>query len=233
MEREINRSGNRIRRAVLELVVTLLVAIGATLFIRVYVVEARVVPTDSMVPTVMPGDRLLVDRLVYQLIRLDRGDIIVFEPPGAAVSLTGDDSDFLKRVVGLPGDELAIHGTETWVNDLQYPEPYVNGEWSGDHDVRVPIDEYFVMGDNRPNSFDSRYWGSVPADNIKGRAVAIYWPLHRMRWLVSPVQLSADLLTVILVLMGALKLGDLLERPLRSLLGDSPQRPADTARQQL
>lgn len=121
------------------------------------------IPTPSMVDTLRPGDRVLVNRVMYHLRRLQRGDIVVFEYP------RNRDVMFIKRVIGLPGDTLETRAGTTMREPWSLADPYTVGK-----------DEYFVVGDNRTRSDDSRVWGTVPAANIIGAGFLTYWPLGRL-----------------------------------------------------
>lgn len=153
--------------------VPLLAAVVISFLVRTYVAEAREIPTGSMIPTIEIGDHILVDKILYKQGGLERGDIIVFRPPPKA----GRKDDFVKRIVGLPGDQVEIKDGIVYINGQALAETYVknhSSEFFGP--VEIPAQSYFMMGDNRSNSLDSRFWGVVPAENIKGRAVIIYWP---------------------------------------------------------
>lgn len=189
---------------VLEVVVIVALAIGLALGIQAFLVKPYQIPSESMEPTLDVGQRVLVNRIFTRLgDDPDRGDVVVFHPPagannnqcgapqkkGQACGLpTPDEGDtnFIKRVVGLPGDTLAIK------NGI----PIVNGKpYEGDFDIRpchglgdcdfpkpitIPPDHYFMMGDNRGASDDSRFWGPVPRDWIIGQAFFTYWPPDRI-----------------------------------------------------
>ncbi|HKD11182.1 MAG TPA: signal peptidase I [Thermoanaerobaculia bacterium] len=179
-----------------------LVAVVAALFVRTFLFQAFVVPSGSMEPTVLPGDHLLVNKFIfaphgralaailpYRGIR--RGDVLVFKFPKDPAQ------DFIKRVVALPADLVVVRGKQVLVNGA--PEtrsvtesPPVGGEPAP---LEVPADAYFALGDNRASSYDSRFWGPVPAANIKGRALEVYWsiasPAKTSR---NPLALLADFL---------------------------------------
>ncbi len=165
-------------------------AVIAALFVRTFLVQAFVVPSGSMEPTVLVGDHLLVNKFVFAPHRpwlaallpyrsIRRGDVFVFKFP------KDPTQDFVKRVVGLPSDLVVTRGGEVLVNGLadarsvHRPAPLAPGAPSPDPRgrVRVPPDAYFALGDNRDSSYDSRFWGPVPAGNVKGRALAIYWSI--------------------------------------------------------
>jgi signal peptidase I len=174
---------------------SIVVAVILALFIRTFVVQAFKIPTGSMEPNLLVGDHLLVnkfifaptlspiERLVLPMRSVERGDILVFKFPEEP------ERDFIKRVIGLPGDTIELRQWRLYVNGQKMEEPYAHymfpqgeGDEATVFDVRdkygpvtVPADHYFMMGDNRDNSQDSRYWGFLPAHYVKGRALMIYW----------------------------------------------------------
>ncbi|MBI4636926.1 MAG: signal peptidase I [Candidatus Rokubacteria bacterium] len=183
------------------------IAILLALVIRTLVVQAFTIPSGSMMNTLVVGDYILVNKFLYGPevpftdrrvpgIRLpQRGDIIVFKYP------QDEKRDFIKRIVAVPGDRVLIRGQRVHVNGNPLDEPYVkftSASWSqsanasycgyayGCEPTIVPADSYFVMGDNRDNSQDSRYWGFVKREKIKGKAFLIYWSWdserHWLRW---------------------------------------------------
>jgi len=163
--------------------------------IRPFVVQAFKIPTGSMRPTLIEGDLILVNKFIYGAripftkYRLPkvrdpkRGDVIVFIYP------EDKKKDFIKRLVGLPGDMVEIKNGNIYVNDKQILDPafskryyYNRGDFARDGEVViVPNDSYFVLGDNSGSSKDSRYWGFVPKENLLGMAIVIYWPPLRIR----------------------------------------------------
>ncbi len=162
-------------RYVLELIEIVLVAFALSWVLRTYIIEARVIPTGSMLPTIQLQDRIIVDKFLFkQLDEIRPGDIIVFRPPPSAHS----SEDFIKRVIGLPGDKVEIRNHTTYVNGQPLYEPYLLERSKEDFGpVAVPLDALFVMGDNRNSSADSREWGFLPIKNVSGRALFRYWPL--------------------------------------------------------
>jgi signal peptidase I len=129
------------------------------------------------------SDRVLANRFVYRFKDPDRGDIVVFRTPEqAAEQCPGPGGVFVKRLVGLPGDELEIRDGQLYLNGEPQAEPYVYGGEVGDNfgPVTVNEDEYFMMGDNRYQSCDSREWGTVPHENLIGPVFARYWPVQRI-----------------------------------------------------
>jgi signal peptidase I len=176
---------------------TIVVAVILALFMRTFVVQAFKIPTGSMEPNLLIGDHLLVNKFVFAptlsnaergllpATDIRRGDIVVFKYP------EDPERDFIKRVIGLPGETLELRDRRILVNGRAIDEPYAHylprpqgftGVDGASDDVRVrygpvvvPAGSVFVMGDNRDNSQDSRYWGFLPKDNIKGKALLIYW----------------------------------------------------------
>ncbi len=192
MKREFRKSTLR------EYFESIVIAVILALFIRTFVVQAFKIPTGSMENNLLIGDHLLVNKFVFgpsasaiertllPLGTIKRGDVIVFKYPEEP------DRDFIKRVIGLPGETVELKQKKVYINGTGLAEPYVHFlEPPGTHsaeaeitsaDVRerfgpvtVPPDQYFVMGDNRDNSQDSRYWGFLRRDYVKGKALVIYW----------------------------------------------------------
>ena len=153
-------------------------ALLVALVVKVFLFQAFVIPSESMLPTLEVGDRVLVNKLSYRLHDVHRGDVVVFERPPAAAT-AGDDSDLIKRVIGLPGDTVEGSGGVVFVNGRPLDERYLPASAITQDFARVDIGdrEVFVMGDNRQNSRDSRFFGPVPTDLIVGRAFARVWPL--------------------------------------------------------
>ena len=165
-------------RFLLELIESVLIAFALSWVLRTYVIEARKIPTGSMLPTIQLDDRVIVDKFFFKHFdSISAGDIIVFHPPQSAHAT----EDFIKRVVGLPGDKLEVRNHTTYVNDQPLYEPYVLDKSKSDFGpVVIPADSVFVMGDNRNNSDDSRVWGFLPIENITGRSLFRYWPLDHI-----------------------------------------------------
>ena len=171
------------------------VAVILALFVRTFVVQAFKIPTGSMENNLLIGDHLLVnklvsgpsltsfERMILPLREPKRGDVMVFKYPDEP------ERDFIKRVIGLPGETLELRSKKVYINGQPLDEPYVHflepaseGQEVTQFDVRerygpvrIPDGQYFVMGDNRDNSQDSRYWGFLPRHYIKGKALMIYW----------------------------------------------------------
>ena len=143
-----------------ETIETVLWAVVLALILRTFVIQAFWIPSGSMIPTLEIGDRVLVLKFWYHLPKVEpkRGDIVVFKYP------VDPRRDFVKRIIGLPGDKVEMRNTDTYNMAA----------------VTVPPDSYFCLGDNRPNSQDGRFWGFVPANFMRGPAVFRYWPLNRI-----------------------------------------------------
>ena len=173
---------------------SILVAVVLALFVRTFVFQAFKIPTGSMKPNLLVGDHLIVNKFIFApavfglerallpMRRIERGDIVVFKFPEEP------ERDFIKRVIGLPGDTLELKNQTVLINGQPLIEPYAHylfpsaaeGQMEGDlrrkyGPVAVPEGHYFMMGDNRDDSQDSRFWGFLPQTYVKGRALFIYW----------------------------------------------------------
>jgi signal peptidase I len=143
-------------------------------YVRENVVQAFEMMQYSMEPTLIPGDRVLVDKRIHGRSGPRRGDILVFRYPRDPTRM------YIKRVVGLPGDRVEIRSGRLYANGREVIEPYVNGVPSGDYGPEtVPPDAYFVLGDNRNNSEDSRAFGSISRGALLGKVTKIYYPFDR------------------------------------------------------
>jgi signal peptidase I len=192
-------SGN----SLVELVVIVAVALGLALGIQAFLVKPYRIPSESMVPTLEIGQRVLVNRIGARFSAPDIGNVTVFHPPagsetnqcgapqqdGEACSkptATRSDVNFIKRVVAGPGDKIAIDDGHVVLNGKRQSEPFArfagceNGDCDFPKQITVPPDHYFMMGDNRGASDDSRFWGPVPRKWIIGGAFATYWPPDRI-----------------------------------------------------
>jgi signal peptidase I len=175
-----------------ELILILGVAFGLAYVVQGWVVKPYRIPSVSMEPTLHVGDMVLVNRFVYRLHGPRRGDIVVFHPPGVGQTpergaRTEASVNFIKRVIGLPGETVAVKNGTVIVCHAPHVgchalvEPYVKSHNYGPYGpYHVPPNDYFVMGDNRVNSDDSRVWGPLPRRNIIGEAFLVYWPLDRI-----------------------------------------------------
>ena len=175
---------------------SIVIAVILALFVRTWVVQAFKIPTGSMEYNLLIGDHLLVNKFIFAPTPLSigkailpvrpirRDDIVVFKYPDQP------DRDLIKRVIGLPGETVELRNKKVYIDGKPIDEPYVHFLTPPSSDlqeitssdvrenfgpVTVPVDQYFVMGDNRDNSEDSRYWGFLPRTNVKGKALIIYW----------------------------------------------------------
>lgn len=163
---------------VLEAVEILVIAVAIAFGIRTFVAEARYIPSGSMLPTLKIDDRLMVEKLTYHFRTPERGDIVVFNPTDRLIEQNFRDA-FIKRVVGTPGDKIEVKESRVFVNDQPLTEGYILEPSSRNSPPTiVPPNQYFVMGDNRNSSYDSRFWGTVPRDRIIGKAAFRFWPLN-------------------------------------------------------
>lgn len=194
-------------RSVIELIVIVAVALGLALAIQAFLVKPYQIPSGSMLPTLHINQRVLVDRIGSHFISPAVGDIVVFHPPasetcvdagqgenqsGAALPSACDVAQahastqtYIKRVVGLPGDRLSIRDGHVFRNGKRESERSTepclgSGECNFPATITVPRGDYYMMGDNRPNSLDSRFWGPVPKPWIIGEAFMTYWPPDRI-----------------------------------------------------
>jgi signal peptidase I len=178
----------------------ILMALALALLIKSTLLQAFWIPTGSMEPTLIPGDRVIVAKIPYYLHDPQRGDIIVFEEPdpakepergvwGAFTHWLGqglgftppDNPDYIKRVIGIPGDVVSGKRGHVFVNGVQLSEPYLKARTDPFKETTVPEGKLFVMGDNRSNSLDSRFdLGFVPIDRVIGKAVFVIWPIENI-----------------------------------------------------
>ncbi len=149
----------------------------AAILIITYVARSFYIPSESMVPTLKVNDYILVNRFIYKMASPSRGEIIVFHPPHVK---NPAETDFIKRVVAVEGDVIQVSDGVLYLNGLPQDEPFIKEPIEADFPAyRVPKGHVFVMGDNRNNSDDSRYWGPLPIQNIVGKAFVIFWPFSR------------------------------------------------------
>jgi signal peptidase I len=170
----------RTKHLLIEWLIIVLVALGVSFLMRTFVIQTFFIPSGSMEPTLQIGDRIIVSKLSVDLGTIHRGDIVVFKAPPA--EHCGDPvTDLVKRVIGLPGDHLTSKGNTIYVNGSPLKETWTHVEPLGQAigQVTVPANSYFMMGDNHPNSCDSRMWGSVPRSDIIGKVFLRIWPLGR------------------------------------------------------
>lgn len=163
----------------------LVIALTLAIVIRLFIAEPRYIPSDSMVPTLQIGDRLVVEKVMYHLHPPRTGDIIVFDPPPLLQEFGyAPDKAFIKRIIGQPGDVVEVREGVVYLNERPLAENYIAEPPAYEMpSVQVPDNQYFVMGDNRNNSNDSHVWGFLPQQNIIGRAVFRFFPIDHFGFL--------------------------------------------------
>lgn len=169
--------------AIRDVFASLGLAVSLALVCHLAVAEARYIPSRSMVPTLAVGDRVVVEKLSYRLDGPKRGDIVVFRPPVSVAAMGYLDTSvpWIKRVVGLPGERLAVRKGWVHINGRPLVEPYLGEAPSYElAPVEVPPGHVFVLGDNRNHSIDSHVWGAVPLSRLLGRAGYRFWPPARL-----------------------------------------------------
>jgi signal peptidase I len=167
---EKGRSG--VARFIIDLLETLILSV--VLFLVINAISARIrVDGFSMEPTLHTGEFVIVNKLAYNLGNPSLGDVIVFHYP------RDPQQEYIKRVIGLPGDHVRISDGHVYVNDQPLQEPYISTPPAYQSDWTVPENALFVLGDNRNNSSDSHTWGPVPMENVVGKAFFVYWPPNR------------------------------------------------------
>jgi signal peptidase I len=186
----------------------LILAIAIAFVVKTFGAQLFYIPSASMQPQLNPGDRVLVSKLSYDLHSVHRGDVVVFEAPGRPATNRSNvvvkvvrgflqaigvaqpsTEDYIKRVIALPGETVETRNGEVWVNGTPLDEPYLSPQARGRPGpaiaapVKVPADALWVMGDNRSNSQDSRYFGSIRRSKVVGRAILRIWPFGRTSFL--------------------------------------------------
>jgi signal peptidase I len=155
--------------------------------LRIFVAETRYMAAGSMLPTLAIDDRVVINKLIYRSHSPERGDIIIFNPT-ENLKKEGMNEAFIKRIIGIPGDRIEIKAGQVFVNNKLLTESYIMKDSIGGQDFPtqvVPPNSYLVLGDNRNNSYDSRYWGFVPRENIIGKATQRFWPINRIGSMVG------------------------------------------------
>lgn len=183
----LRRGRNERIRSTIEWIAVIVGALVVALVVKTFLVQAFYIPSASMEPTLTKGDRVLVNKLSYDLHDINRGDVIVFELPADQIGVDGI-KDLIKRVVGLPGDVIETRDGVVFINDEPIDEPYLaegtvtgdpqNGQNPSIERQTVPEGHVYVLGDNRSNSADSRYpyRGPIPINTVIGRAFVLVWP---------------------------------------------------------
>lgn len=167
----------------LDIIETVVIALSIFLIIYLFVASPHQVNGQSMVPNFQSGDYVLSDKLSYRIGSPKRGDVIVFHAPEEANCPKGTGCDFIKRILGLPGETISVHDNHIFVNDKMVDEPYIPADFetlpgpaTRGKSITLATNQFFVCGDNRPYSSDSRFWGPITKDEIVGKAFFRYWP---------------------------------------------------------
>ncbi len=175
-----------LRHHVTEWGIIIIVALVVSLGLRTYAFQTFYIPSVSMQPTLQVGDRIIVDKLSARFGTIHRGDILVFKSPPTENCGGPPVADLVKRVIGLPGDHLYSVGNTIYVNGTKLNEAWPHIEPLGtpiataNNPIVVAPNHYFMMGDNHPDSCDSRFWGTIPRSDIIGKAFVRIWPLNRL-----------------------------------------------------
>jgi signal peptidase I len=182
-------SKRKTRRTIIEWTILIGSALIIALLIKTFLFQAFYIPSESMLPTLNVGDRVLVNKMSYRVHDVNRGDIVVFETPPAAKDANGEIKDLVKRVVALPGETLETRDGIVYINGRQLEEPYLRdgvktcapnsgpGTCTDIGATQIPADHVFVMGDNRTASKDSRSFRPIEEDSIVGRVFVRIWPV--------------------------------------------------------
>jgi len=173
----------KIANFILDIFETLVIALSIFLIVYLFLLQPHQVNGQSMEPTFQDGDYVLTDKISYKLGNPERGDVVVFRAPPGANCPVGTGCDFIKRIIALPGEMVEINNDQFFINSLPLDEDYLSegvktdsGQFTNDGVVQLGSNEYFVVGDNRPYSSDSRVWGPIDKSMIVGKAFFRYWP---------------------------------------------------------
>lgn len=171
----------------LDLIETAVIGLSFFLIIYLFFMQPHQVNGSSMVPTFASGDYVLTDKISYRTGTPQRGDVIVFHAPPEAGCPTGTGCDFIKRIIAVPGETVAVHDKNVYVNGKKLDEFYlpndyetIEGKFISGRTVTIGPNEYFALGDNRSHSSDSRVWGPVDKSEIVGKAFFRYWPMNQI-----------------------------------------------------
>ncbi len=171
----------RIKKEAFDWFKSLIWAVVIALVVRVFFIGNFEIPTTSMVPTLKVNDRLLSNNIVYRIRPPRRGEVVIFKYP------EDPKRAYVKRMIGLPGEKVKISNGMIYINGQEVKDEiitsryyYSEGYYGNEQEIEIPMNSYYVLGDNSIISKDSRYWGFVPAKNLIGKALFIYWPPWRM-----------------------------------------------------
>ena len=185
---------HHVGRLIRDWIVVIALALGAAMLVRLYVLQQFYISGPSMETTLFQNNRVLVNKMSYRLHSIHRGDVVVFDRVTTSNGTVAHD-DLIKRVIAVENDTIEIKQCKVFVNGTEVAEPYLDADQASLPNpidrcrvvdmpkVSIPKDQIFVMGDNRPESFDSRSFGTIPENLVVGRAFAVVWPLNRVRGL--------------------------------------------------
>lgn len=166
---------NKVVKEIISWILTFLIAFALAFAIRAYIFEPYKVQMSSMNPTLYENDLIIVNKFIFKLREPKRGEVVIFKPPYG-------DKDYIKRVIGLPGETIEIKDGFVYINGEKLIEPYIKNSTPGDlPPLEIPEGKIFVMGDNRNNSLDSREFGPIDLEKLDGRADIIFWPLKHIK----------------------------------------------------
>jgi signal peptidase I len=178
---------SKIAGGFLDLVETVAISLSIFLVIYLFLMQPHQVNGQSMLPNFQDGEHVMTDKISYKFREPMRGEVVVFHAPPAAGCVEGTGCDFIKRIIAVPGDKVTVHDNAIWINGQKLPEPYIPddfeilpGRATLNEEIYLGPDEYFVSGDNRPHSSDSRFWGPITKDEIVGRVFLRYWPISEI-----------------------------------------------------
>ena len=165
----------RKENAIWEFIKVIVVSLAIVLPVRIYIAQPFIVSGASMEPNFYNGEYLIIDELTYEFRPPERGEVVVFRYP------LNPSEFFIKRIVGLPKETVEVKSGKISINGVAFEEPYIENSPETLPDIKIMLDEgeYFVLGDNRPHSSDSRFWGALPKEKIMGRAFLRLWPIAK------------------------------------------------------
>lgn len=173
---------HRVGSFFMDVVETVVIALAVFVIIYLFLFQPHQVRGNSMYPSFLDGEYILTDKISYRLRQPKRGDVIIFRAP------RNEEYDYIKRIIGLPGEAVKVEGGKIFINSQLVSEIYLQGGFYTQpgsflklgEDITIPENQYFVLGDNRTHSSDSREWGLVPKENIVGKAWLRYWPIDHL-----------------------------------------------------
>ncbi len=180
----MNTFVRRLGEFFLDVIETLTVALSIFFVVYLFIFQFNRIQGDSMFPTFKDGENLLVDKVTYRINKPQRGDVVVFHAPPAAECDESTGCDYIKRIIGLPNERIEVKDGKVFINGEELNEPYISDDYETmarqytiNKIITLDSNEYFVFGDNRPGSSDSREWGPIQKQDIVGKVFFRYWPI--------------------------------------------------------